>query len=122
MTFVLGGRGSRGAVVSRPVPVYSTRLSLPLIGRGRESVFERARAALADDGRALDVREELPAPGPVGHVDLVVELAAPSHGVAHAIVAELHQIALRAVLASVPADGPQPGWTSGFERPDLASK
>ena len=45
---------------------------------------------------------------------------AASEGVAQEIAAELHDRALRSVLALSPPDSPEQGWTSGFALPELA--
>jgi hypothetical protein len=99
---------------------YRTELSLPLAGLSSEAVLNEVQSVLEVDGRVEELRL-VPACAaddkPVEHIVLSIRLSAPSVSDAKACAADLHDIALRAVLAMVPATS-QVGWTSGYEHPE----
>ena len=92
---------------------------MPLAGLAPATVLGLVRAALDEDERAIDVNQAPPQPDPVGrlaeHLHVDVRFEAGSTTQAHEIASELHDRAVRWVLAAAPA---RQGWTSLFEHPE----
>ena len=96
---------------------YTTELSMPLVGLAANEVVAEVRRALADDTQIerLEHRPPWTAGRPDEHVAVVVQFRAPSPQAARQLAADLHERALRGVLAAAPADR---GWTSGYAPPE----
>ncbi len=96
---------------------------MPLLGMAVADVLAVVRSTLAEDEHALAVSAQLPLRGECDleeHVPILIELSAASLRTARGIASDLHYKALQAVLASVPTDSSDKGWTSGFQNPELA--
>lgn len=98
---------------------------MPLVGLTGERVLAALDEVLGDDVRVHSVRHESEPrsePDPIEHASATVLVDAPSTGAARAIVEEIHESALRQVMALVPTDAPEMGWTSGFQHPEPVSE
>jgi hypothetical protein len=99
-------------------------LSMPLLGESPDAILSLVRATLTDDPRVQAMRDELEHPDEdeaTEHVSVEVRFSAESSEAALRIAYELHDVALRHVLASVPSDD-LGGWTSSVEHPDAATE
>jgi hypothetical protein len=106
------------------VAIYTSTLSMPLLGESPDAILSGVRAALSDDPRVQAMRDELEHPdedAPTEHVSVEVRFSAESSEAAQQIASELHDAALRGVLALVPPDD-LGGWTSSVEHPDAATE
>jgi hypothetical protein len=92
---------------------YTTELNLPLVGTTAAAVLVEVRGALADGEDVERVEDNRSGE----HVDVAVRFLAPSSDAADRLAEELHDRALRAVLAAAPEDR---GWTSSFGPPERA--
>ena len=92
---------------------YTTKLNVPLVGMTGDAVLAEVRGPLAE---GEDV-ERVEANRSGDHVDVSVRFDAASPEAADRLAADLHERALRAVLAAAPADR---GWTSSFGPPERA--
>src|SRR4051794_34685261 len=114
-------RPTTAQVWSPSMPAYTTELSMPLVGMSAEAVLAEVRRALAGDERVERVEHVVRVHGgsrPDEHVGVAVRFHASTSSAAHQVAAELHDRALRQVLAAAPADH---GWTSDFAPPEPAS-
>jgi hypothetical protein len=93
---------------------------MPLVGLSADAVLAEVCRALAGDERIERVEHRPPEHAgsrPDEHVAVAVWFLASSPRTARQFVAELHDRALRRVLAAAPADR---GWTSDFAPPEPA--
>jgi hypothetical protein len=105
------------------VAIYTSTLSMPLLGESPEAILSGVRAALTDDPRVQAMRDELEHPdedAATEHVSVEVRFSAETCEAAQQIAFELHDAALRRVLALVPPDH-LGGWTSSVEHPEPAT-
>ena len=105
------------------VAIYTSTLSMPLLGESPDAILSGVRAALSDDPRVQAMRDELEHPDEdeaTEHVGMEVRFSAESSEAALGIAYELHDAALRRVLASAPPDD-LGGWTSSVEHPGPAT-
>jgi hypothetical protein len=101
--------------------LYRTRLEMPLVAMTRDAVLSIVEAALAAEARVESFQVEPESSDeldPVEHVSVTLRIDASSDAAAHRTAEALHDESLRRVLASVPPDGTERGWTSGFQLPE----
>lgn len=98
---------------------------MPLVGLTRERVLAALDEVLGEDVRVQSARHEPEPrgePDPIEHASATIVIEAPSAGAAMVIVEEIHDVALRQVMALVPPDAPEMGWTAGWQHPEPVSE
>jgi hypothetical protein len=104
------------------VALYETRINVPLLVMTREEVLAAVDEAVGRDSRVRHEPERPAELEPIEHAEASIAFEAASQEVAEQLAEQLHSRALHAVLALLPPDAPEMGWTSGFSEPEVVAE